>query len=195
MQTNLIPMLKIHQLSFLLAFLILAACQPSQSPEVKEAGFSQSEDIEQKLKDMGVELYELPQPEANFVRAVQTGKLVFLAGHGPMTPEGKYITGKLGQDLSIEEGQQAARYTGITLLSALKAEIGDLNKVSRIVKVHGMVNGTSDFTDQPKVMNGFSDFIVEVFGEKGKHARAAVGMGSLPSNIAVEIEMIVEVEE
>lgn len=186
-------MLKIQQITALFALSFLFACQPVQQEEVKEANVAQAEDIEQKLKDMGVELYELPAPEANFVRAVRTGNLIFLAGHGPVTPEGNYVTGKLGKDLSIEEGQEAARYTGITLLSALKTEIGDLDKVTRVVKVHGMVNGTTDFTQQSTVMNGFSDFIVEVFGEKGKHARAAVGMGSLPNNIAVEIEMIVEV--
>ncbi len=173
---------------------IFTACQSGSRNESQQASVVQPDsDIEQKLADMGVELYDLPQPEANFVRAVQTGNLVFLAGHGPWTPEGNYVTGKLGQDLTIEEGQEAARLVAITLLSALKAEIGDLDKVSRIVKVHGMVNGTTDFTQQPQVMNGFSDFIVEVFGDKGKHARAAVGMGSLPSNIAVEIEMVVEV--
>ena len=150
--------------------------------------------IEQKLQEMGVTLYELPAPTANFVRAVRTGNLVFLAGHGPQKPDGESVTGKLGKELSIEEGQQAARYVAITLLSALKEEIGDLDRVRRIVKVHSMVNGTPEFTDQPKVMNGFSDFIVEVFGEKGRHARAAVGMASLPGNIAVEVEMVVEVE-
>lgn len=153
-----------------------------------------SDGIEQKLTEMGVVLYELPAPTANFVRAVRSGNLVFLAGHGPMKPDGTSITGKLGKDLSVEEGQEAARYVAITLLSALKGEIGNLDKVQRIVKVHGMVNGTSEFTDQPQVMNGFSDFMVDVFGERGKHARAAVGMASLPGNIAVEIEMVVEVE-
>ncbi|MGD1890227.1 MAG: RidA family protein [Cyclobacteriaceae bacterium] len=182
---------------FLFSLLVIfVACQPGSQTESQQASIVQADsDIEQKLADMGVELYDLPEPTANFVRAVKTGNLVFLAGHGPWTTEGKYITGKLGQDLTIEEGQEAARLVGITLLSALKAEIGDLDKVSRIVKVHGMVNGTTDFTQQPQVMNGFSDFIVEVFGEKGKHARAAVGMGSLPSNIAVEIEMVVEVTD
>ena len=188
-------MRKIHHL-IIFGLLYIVACQPTQQQEeVKEAAVTQAQDIEQKLQDMGVELYDLPAPTANFVRAVRTGNLVFLAGHGPVTPDGSYVTGKLGQDLTIEEGQEAARYTAITLLSALKAEIGDLDKVSRIVKVHGMVNGTTDFIKQPQVMNGFSDFIVEVFGEKGKHARAAVGMGSLPNNIAVEIEMVVEVED
>lgn len=150
--------------------------------------------VEQKLADMGVTLYKLPAPTANYVRAVRTGNLIFLAGHGPMKPDGTNVTGKLGQDLSVEEGQQAARYTAIALLSALKEEIGDLDQVARIVKVHGMVNCTPEFTDHSQVMNGFSDFMAEVFGEAGKHARAAVGMNSLPGNIAVEIEMVVEVQ-
>lgn len=174
---------------------LVFACQPASNNNVKQANLATADgDIEKKLSEMGVELYDLPEPAANFVRAVRTGNLVFLAGHGPWTAEGNYVTGKLGKDLSIEEGQHAARLTAITLLSALKDEIGDLDKVTRIVKVHGMVNGTTDFIEQPQVMNGFSDFIVEVFGEKGRHARAAVGMGSLPGNIAVEVEMVVEVE-
>ena len=150
--------------------------------------------IERKLADMGVTLYELPAPTANYVRAVRSGNLIFLSGHGPMRLNGTNVTGKLGQDLSVEEGQQAARYTAIALLSALKEEVGDLDQVARIVKVHGMVNCTPEFTDHSQVMNGFSDFIAEVFGEAGKHARAAVGMNALPGNIAVEIEMIVEVQ-
>lgn len=151
-------------------------------------------DIEQKLQEMGVTLYEMPAPTANYVRAVRSGNLIFLAGHGPMKPDGENVTGKLGKDLSIEEGKEAARYTAIALLSSLKEEIGDLDQISRIVKVHGMVNSTPDFTDHSQVINGFSDFMVELFGESGKHARAAVGMGSLPGNIAVEIEMVVEVK-
>ncbi len=106
-----------------------------------------------------------------------------------------YIKGKLGKDLTIEQGQEAARITGINLIAKLKSAIGDLNKVKRIVKVLGMVNCTENFTDQPRVMNGFSDLMVAVFGEKGKHARSAVGMAALPMNMAVEIEMIVEVED
>ncbi|MEM8965866.1 MAG: RidA family protein [Bacteroidota bacterium] len=151
-------------------------------------------DIEQKLEEMGVTLYEMPPPTANYVRAVRSGNLIFLAGHGPMKPDGKNVTGKLGKDLSVAEGKEAARYTAIALLSTLKEEIGDLDQISRVVKVHGMVNSTPDFTDHSQVMNGFSDFMVELFGESGKHARAAVGMGSLPGNIAVEIEMVVEVK-
>jgi enamine deaminase RidA (YjgF/YER057c/UK114 family) len=127
---------------------------------------------------------------------VSTGNLVFLSGHGPQKADGTNITGKVGADLSIEQGKEAARVTAIGLLSSLKAEIGDLNKVKRILKVLGMVNAAPDFTQHPQVINGCSDLMVALLGEKiGKHARAAVGMGSLPSNIAVEIEMVVEVGE
>lgn len=149
---------------------------------------------EQKLKSLGIELIEPTKPIANYVKAVRTGNLIFLSGHGPSQADGTSITGKLGADLTIEEGQHAARITAISLLSTLKAELGDLSKVVRIVKLTGMVNCTPDFYDQPKVINGCSDLLVEVFGEKGKHARAAIGMVSLPNNIAVEIEMVVEVE-
>ena len=105
------------------------------------------------------------------------------------------MTGQVGQDLTQEEGYQAGRVTAINQLAVLKAELGDLSKVKRIVKVLGMVNATPEFTNQPEVVNGFSDLMVEVFGENGKHARAAVGMGSLPRNIAVEVELVVEVYE
>ena len=130
---------------------------------------------------------------ANYVNVVQTGNLIFLAGKGPIQNNGEYITGKLGADLTIERGYEAARITGVNQLSVLKADLGNLNKVKRIVKVKGMVNAAPDFTDHPKVVNGYSDLMVSVFDERGKHARAAVDMGSLPSNIAVEIEMVVEV--
>jgi enamine deaminase RidA (YjgF/YER057c/UK114 family) len=151
-------------------------------------------DPEKRLKELGVELPTLPAPPANFVRAVKSGNWVFLSGHGPRKTDGSYITGKLGQDLSIEQGREAARLTAINLLASLKAEIGDLNNVKRFVKVLGMVNAGESFTNHPQVMNGFSDFIVSIFGERGKHARSAVGMASLPNGMAVEIEMIVEIE-
>lgn len=144
---------------------------------------------------MGIELPEASQPVANYVNAVRSGNLLFLAGKGPSLPDGNYITGKVGQDLSIEEGKEAARLVGIAQLAVLKAELGDLNKVKRIVKVLGMVNCGPDFTQQPQVINGFSDLMVEVFGEKGKHARSAVGMNALPMDIALEIELIVEIED
>ena len=151
---------------------------------------------EQRLEELGIQLPDPPAPVANYVGAVQTGNLVFLAGHGPLLPDGTYITGKLGRDLTLLEGYVAARQTGIALLATLKREIGDLSRVTRIVKVNGMVNATPDYTEQPNVINGCSDLLVEVFGpEIGKHARAAVGMNSLPIGIAVEIEMIVEVRE
>ncbi len=150
---------------------------------------------EEKLEELGIVLKEPTTPVANYVNAVRTGNLIFLAGKGPRTPDGQLITGKLGQNLTVEQGYEASRAVAILQLAVLKAELGDLSRVKRIVKVLGMVNATPDFTDHPEVINGFSDFMVEVFGDKGKHARAAVGMGSLPRNIAVEIELIVEVED
>ena len=155
---------------------------------------AQRVDYEKKLKDLGIELFTPGKPIANYVKAVRTGNLIFLAGHGPTKADGSNITGKVGKDLSLEQGYDAARQTAIALLSTLKAEIGDFNTVKRIVKLNGWVNCPADFTDQPKVINGCSDLLVAVFGEKGKHARAALGANALPMNIAVEIEMIVEVE-
>lgn len=152
-------------------------------------------DAEQKIKDLGIVLPEASAPVANYVNAVRSGNLLFLAGKGPGLPDGSFITGKVGQDLTIEEGKEAARLVAINQLAVLKAELGDLNKVKRVVKVLGMVNCNSDFTQQPQVINGFSDLMVEVFGEKGKHARSAVGMNALPMNIAVEVELIVEIED
>jgi enamine deaminase RidA (YjgF/YER057c/UK114 family) len=154
----------------------------------------QAQDAEQKLKEKGIVLTAPAQPIANYVNVVRTGNLLFLAGKGPTKADGTNITGKVGKDLTIEEGYAAARLVGINHLAVLKAELGSLNKVKRIVKVLGMVNCEGNFTDHPKVINGYSDLMVEIFGDKGKHARSAVGMGSLPSNIAVEAEVIVEVE-
>jgi len=169
--------------------------QQSNNPDTDKVLKAQVGDYdpEAKLKELGIELPEVGAPVANYVNAVRTGNLVFMSGKGPNLPEGGYVTGKVGQDLSLEEGYQAARLVGIQQLAGLKAELGNLNKVKRVVKVLGMVNAAPDFADQPKVINGFSDLMVEVFGEKGKHARSAVGMGSLPSNIAVEVEVIVEI--
>ena len=150
---------------------------------------------EEKLKEMGIELPSPPTPIANYVPAVQTGNLVFLSGHGPIKDDGTMMVGRVGEDLSMDEGYQAARYVAIALLASLKASIGDLSKVVRVVKLLGMVNSTAAFTDQPKVINGASDLLVDVFGDKGKHARSAVGMNVLPGNIPVEIEMIVEIED
>jgi enamine deaminase RidA (YjgF/YER057c/UK114 family) len=150
--------------------------------------------VEARLKKMGVKLPPAVSPVANYVPAVRTGNLVFLSGHGPFKEDGSLITGKVGSELTTEQGYEAARRIAVGLLGSLKAEIGDLEKVKRVVKLLGLVNCTSDFTDQPKVINGASDFLVEVFGARGKHARSAVGTNALPMNIAVEIEMIVEVD-
>lgn len=162
---------------------------------VSSTCLSQKMDFDKKLKELGIELYAPTKPMANYVKVVRTGNLLFFAGHGPTKADNSNITGKVGKDLTLEQGYDAAKQTGIALLSTLKAEVGDFNKVKRIVKVLGMVNCTENFVDQPKVINGFSDLMVAVFGEKGKHARSAVGMYVLPSNIAVEIEMIVEIED
>jgi enamine deaminase RidA (YjgF/YER057c/UK114 family) len=156
---------------------------------------AQKIDFDKKLKELGIELYPPTKPMGTYVKVVRTGNLLYFAGHGPTRADNSNITGKVGKDLTLEQGYEAAKQTGIALLSTLKGEIGDFNKVKRIIKVLGMVNCTQEFTDQPKVINGFSDLMVAIFGEKGKHARSAVGMYMLPSNIAVEIEMIVEVED
>ncbi|MEA1784810.1 RidA family protein [Arenibacter sp. GZD96] len=150
---------------------------------------------EAKLDSLGITLKAPAVPVANYVNAVRSGNLLFLAGKGPLQDNGEYISGKVGIDLSIEQGYEAARITAVNQLAVLKAELGNLNRVKRIVKVLGMVNAPAEFTDHPKVINGYSDLMVAVFGQNGKHARAAVGMGSLPSNIAVEVEMIVELYE
>jgi enamine deaminase RidA (YjgF/YER057c/UK114 family) len=151
--------------------------------------------IEDKLSQMGLKLPAAGRPMANYVPAVRSGNLIFLSGHGPVLDDGSLITGKVGADLTLDEGYNAARQVALILLASLKSAIGDLDKVRRVVKLLGMVNCMPDFTDQPKVINGASDLLVELFGDKGKHARSAVGMNALPSNIAVEIEMIVEVED
>jgi len=176
--------------------LFFVCCTTTQENKIKSSTPSPSAncyDPEATLIDLGIKLTSPSIPVANYVNVVKTGNLLFLSGKGPLQPNGKNITGKLGANLSIEQGYEAARITAINQLSVLKATLGNLNKVKRIVKVMGMVNATADFTDHPAVINGYSDVMVAVFGEKGKHARAAVGMGSLPGNIAVEIEMIVEI--
>ena len=151
--------------------------------------------VEAKIKELGLQLPSPATPVANYVPAVRTGNLVFLSGHGPLGQDGTLITGKLGSDLTVEEGYEAAKRTAMGLLGSLKGLIGELDKVRRVVKLLGMVNCEPTFKDHPKVINGASDLLVELFGEKAKHARSAVGMNGLPFNMAVEIEMIVEVEE
>lgn len=150
--------------------------------------------VEKRIEELGLELPVRTGPLANYVSTVRTGNLVFVSGHGP-TLEGKPVyQGKVGQDLDLETAYAAAKLTMLNCLASLKIEIGDLDRVKRVVKLLGMVNATPDYTDHPRVINGASDLLVELFGDNGRHARSAVGMGSLPFGIPVEIEMIVEVE-
>ena len=149
--------------------------------------------VEAKLKALGLELPPPPRPAANYVGAVQTGNLLFISGHGPTKDGNMTYRGKVGKDLSIEEGYEAARLVALNCLASAKSVIGDLDRITRVVKLLGMVNCTEDFDDHPKVMNGASDLLVQLFGDSGRHARSAVGMQALPFGIAVEIEMIVEV--
>ena len=144
--------------------------------------------IDERLADLGIELPPVPAPAGNYVHAVRTGNLLYLSGKGPGN-----VIGKVGGGISVEDAYRHARETGLVLIAVMRQELGSLDRVSRIVKVLGMVNAVPDFGQQPKVVNGCSDLFVEVFGEKGRHARSAVGMGSLPGGIPVEIEVIVEV--
>jgi len=176
-------------LKLLFVAVLMVSCTQQAPKETPDKDYNP----EAKLKELNIVLPNPPQPVANYVNGVRTGNLIFLAGKGPKRVDGTEITGKLGQDITIEQGYEAARLTAINQLAVLKDMLGDLNKVKRIVKVLGMVNSDPNFVEQPKVVNGFSDLMVDVFGEKGKHARAAVGMASLPRAQAVEIELIVEV--
>ena len=148
---------------------------------------------EQRLRQLGIVLPPAPKPVAVYVPTVQTGNLLFASGHGPVGPDGKLVIGRVGSDLTLQQGYQAARLTALAMLSSMRGALGSLDKVARLVKVTGMVNCTPSFTQQPEVINGFSELMVQVFGEiDGKGARSAVGMGSLPRNIPVEIEAIFE---
>ena len=150
---------------------------------------------EQRLKELEIDLGSVSSPVANYVNAVRTGNLLYLSGKGPRVgKDGKRPKGKVGREYSVEQGYEHARGVGIDLLAVMRAELGSLDKVKRVVKLLGMVNAVPEFEDQPKVINGCSDLFVQVFGERGRHARSAVGMGSLPMGIPVEIECIVEVE-
>jgi enamine deaminase RidA (YjgF/YER057c/UK114 family) len=148
-----------------------------------------------KVAKLKLELPPAPKPAGVYNPVVQVGNLLYVSGHGPLLPDGSMLTGKVGADLSLEEGKRAARQTGLTILATLKAQVGSLDRIARIVKVLGMVNATSNFDAHPQVINGFSELMIEVFGEAGRAARSAVGMNSLPGNIAVEIEAIVELKE
>jgi enamine deaminase RidA (YjgF/YER057c/UK114 family) len=182
-------MKKLSQLLLIPLFLLACVFTQSAQAQTPKAG-----SVEAKLQELNIQLSPVPKSTASIVKTVRIKKMVYTSGHGPDKPGGGQIFGKVGGDLTLEQGQEAAKLVGIALLSSLKAEIGDLNKVKRIVKVLGMVNCTPTFTQQPQVMNAFSDMLVQIFGENGRHARSAVGVNSLPNNIAVEIEMIVELK-
>ena len=150
--------------------------------------------VEERLKELGLELPAVPEPIANYVGAVWTGNLVFLSGRGPRR-DGRFVsTGKLGRGVTVEEGYEAARLTALNLLATLKSEVGNLDRVRRIVKLVGMVSCDPSFTEHPQVVNGASDLLVAVFGDRGRHARSAFGVASIPMDASVEIELIVEVE-
>lgn len=150
--------------------------------------------VEERIRELGITLPETPPPIANYVPGVQTGNLLYTAGLGPANrADGTAPNGKVGLDLTVDEGYEAARLTGINILARIKALVGDLDRVERIVKLLAMVNCPPDFGDHPAVANGCSDLMVEVFGDKGRHARSAVGMNSLPHGMPVEIEVIAEI--
>lgn len=149
-----------------------------------------------RIEELNLQLPQAPKPVATYKTAVRHGNLLYVSGHGPLKPDGTLITGRLGDNMGLEEGQNAARQTGLAILATLRETLGSLDKVIRLVKSLGMVNATPDFNDHPKVINGYSDLMAEVFGpDAGVGARSAVGMGSLPGQIAVEIEAIFEIAD
>jgi enamine deaminase RidA (YjgF/YER057c/UK114 family) len=150
---------------------------------------------EARIAELGLQLPDPPSPGGTYQPVVQVGDLCYVSGHGPVQVDGTMITGKVGSEMGEEDANQAARVVGLAILATLKSYLGNLDRVTRLVKVLGMVNCTPDFGTQPKVINGFSDLMVEVFGEQGRAARSAVGMGALPGNIPVEIEVIVQVSD
>jgi enamine deaminase RidA (YjgF/YER057c/UK114 family) len=149
---------------------------------------------EEKIRELGLNLDGAGPPAGNYVPAVRTGNLVYVSGQLPVRPDGTRVTGRLGDDISVDDGYAAARLCAVALMARLRGEIGNLDRLRRIVKVTGYVNATPDFTQHAQVINGASDLLAEVFGEAGKHARAAVGMNSLPAGCAVEVDLIAEVE-
>ena len=150
-------------------------------------------DAEERLVEMEISLPQPPKLQANYIPSVQVGSLLFVSGHGPYNDGKTILTGKLGKELTTEEGYKTARNVALNCLVSIQATLGDLNKVKRVVKLLGMVNCTEDFKETPRVINGASDLLVDIFGEAGRHARSAVGMQSLPNGMPVEIEMILEV--
>jgi enamine deaminase RidA (YjgF/YER057c/UK114 family) len=150
-------------------------------------------EIEDRIKSLGLELPEAPKPVANYVSAVRTGNYVFTSGQIPVVKGELKAKGKVGGEITVEEGYECAKIAALNCLAAVKALIADLDRVNRIVRVTGFVNSALGFTEQPKVLNGASDLLVEIFGERGKHSRLAIGAGELPRGAPVEVEMVVEV--
>lgn len=151
--------------------------------------------IEIRIQELGLKLPKAPAAAGTYSPVVVVGNMAYVSGQGPIGADGRWMTGKVGADLTEEEGVEAARVVGLTMLSTIKAELGSLDRVKRIIKALGMVNCPTDFKNHPKVINGFSDLMVEIWGEAGRAARSAVGMGSLPGNIPVEIEAILELHD
>ena len=181
--------------NLLVVLLLVLGCQPAPK-QTEDAKPLYDYDVEEQVTQLGIELEEIQLPPGLSIElAVRQGDLIYLSGNGPRLSNGKQIAGKVGEDLTLEEGYEAARLTAINHLSVLKSEIGDLNKVVKVIKVFGMVNAPSSFSEHPKVINGYSDLLIEVFGDRGKHARSAVGMCSLPWDLACEVEAIVQIQE
>ena len=152
--------------------------------------------IESRLQELGITMPDSPAPLANYVPVVRTGNLIYLSGVGPTAKsDGSEYKGKLGNDISVDEGYDAARLTAVNLIARLKGYLGDLDRVTQIVKLLSMVNATPDFTEPPAVSNGCSDLLVEVFGDRGRHARSAIGVATLPGGIPIEIELIAEISD
>jgi enamine deaminase RidA (YjgF/YER057c/UK114 family) len=151
--------------------------------------------IEQRISELGLELAEPTRPVANYLPAVRVGQLIYVSGHGPKPDPNNEFVGKVGSDIDVDTAYRAAGVTILSCLSSLRAEIGDLDRVERVVKLLGMVNSAAGFNKQPQVINGASDRLVDIFGDRGRHARSAVGMAELPGDIAVEIELIVKVAD
>lgn len=150
---------------------------------------------EARIAELKLSLPAAPKPVATYVTAIRQGNLLYVSGHGPLKSDGSLILGKLGDGMGIEGGQEAARQTGLAMLSTVRAHLGTLDRVVKLVKVLGLVNSAPDFPDHPKVINGYSDLMVEVFGDAGKGARSAFGVAALPGGIAVEIEAIFEIKD
>ena len=147
-----------------------------------------------RIEELGLQLPDAPPPAGTYSPVVVVDGMAYVSGQGPIDGNGRWLQGKIGSEITEEEGIAAARVVGLTMLATIRAELGSLDKIKRIVKVLGMVNCTTDFKNQPKVVNGFSDLMIEVFGENGRAARSAVGMGSLPGNIPVEVEAILKLK-